>query len=214
MKKFASVLLSMIVVLASVSMSEEIIIADSLEGSRLVGLLITREDLSAYTGENGVLFASCTPKEPDAEPEYSFGEVNGLRLLCFLVPDETGEGNNIISNVDDGISAVDFDINEDGSSIKMDAAISVVPGQDEELFFYNPVLMTDSGQVFAVPGDFMAINAAMNPPGSSVGQTIRDERKHQENSREITDTTTANIQIKAVCKPLKILLLKVSRQTN
>ena len=99
---------------------------------------------------------------------------------------------------------------DDGSSVKMDAAISVVPGQGDAFFFYNPVLMADSGQVFAVPGDFMAISAAMNPPGSSVGQTVRDERKHTENGSETTDTTTVSIQIKAVREPLKIRLLQFS----
>ena len=103
MKKYAAVLLTMIVLHASISLSDEITFADSVEDSRLVGLLITKEDLSAYTGEDGILFASCTQKVTDSEPEYSFGEVNGLRLLCFVVPDETGEDSRIISNVDDGI---------------------------------------------------------------------------------------------------------------
>ena len=102
-------------------------------------------------------------------------------------------------------------MNEDGSSIKMEAKISFVPGQDDELFFYNPVLLAASGQVFAVPGDCMAVSAAMNPPGSYVGQTVRDERKHTENGTEITDTTVVSIQIQAVRKPLKIQLLQFSR---
>lgn len=211
MKKTVAVLLTMIVLLALSSLSEGKVTADSLEGSRLVGLLITKEDLSAYAGDNGVIFASCAQQETDGEPEYSFGEVNGLRLLCFVAPDETGEGSRIISNVDDGISQVDFDMSEDGSSIKMDATISVVPGQEDEFFFYNPVLLTTSGQVFAVPGDFMAVSTTMNPPGSSVGQTIRDERKHTENGKEITDTTTVSIQIQTVRKPLKIRLLQFNK---
>ena len=212
MKKTAAVLLTMIVLLASTAMPEEIIHADSLEGSRLVGLLITKEDLSAYAGEDGVIFASCTQKETDDEPEYSFGEVNGLRFLCFVVPDETGEGSRIVSNVDDGISTVDFDMSEDGSSVKMDAAINVVPGEDDELFFYNPILLTSSGEVLSVPGDFMAVSSAMNPPGSSVGQTVRDERTHTENGKEITDTTAVSIQINAVREPLKIRLLQFSAE--
>ena len=211
MKKIAAVLLTMIALLSSIALSEEAAPADPSEGSRLIGLLITQEDLSAYAGEDGVLIASCAQEEADADPEYSFGEVDGLRLLCFTVPDETGEGSRIVSNVDDGISAVDFDMSDDGSSVKMDAAISVVPGQGDAFFFYNPVLMAASGRVFAVPGDFMAVSAAMNPPGSSVGQTIRDERKHTEDGHEITDTTIASIQIKAVRKPLKIRLLQFDK---
>lgn len=126
MKKIAAVLLTMIALLSSIALSEEAAPADPSEGSRLIGLLITQEDLSAYAGEDGVLIASCAQQEADADPEYSFGEVDGLRLLCFTVPDETGEGSRIVSNVDDGISAVDFDMSDDGSSVKMDAAISVV----------------------------------------------------------------------------------------
>ena len=71
-------------------------------------------------------------------------------------------------------------------------------------------MRTASGQVFAVPGDFMAVSADANPIGSLVGQTIRDERKHTENGREITDATTAGIQIEAVREPLKIRLLQFS----
>ena len=210
MKRTFSVLLTVIILLFAVSLAEEAMTADLSEGSRLVGLLITREDLSAYTGEDGILLASCTKNETDDETEYSFGEVKGLRLICFIAPEESGEGSDIISNVDDGISAVDFDMNEDGSSIKMEATISVVPGQDDALFFYNPVLLAASGQVFAVPGDCMAVSAAMNPPGSYVGQTVRDERKHTENGMEITDTTIVNIQIQAVRKPIKNWLLQFS----
>ena len=210
MKRTIFILLTVIVLLAAVSLAEEAMTADLMEGSRLVGLLITREDLSEYTGEAGVLFASCMQNETDDETEYTFGEVNGLRLICFIAPEESGEGSSVISNVDDGISAVDFDMNEDGNSIKMEATISVVPGQDDELFFYNPVLLAASGQVFAVPGDCMAVSAALNPPGSAIGQTVRDERKHIENGSEIIDTTTVNIQIKAVREPLEIRLLQFS----
>ena len=167
MKKIIAALLTVIILLSTVSLAEEDMTADLSEGSRLIGLLITREDLSAYTGEAGVVLASCTQEGPESEIEYFFGDINGLRLICFIVPEESGEGSSIISNVDDGISAVDFDMNEDGSSIRMEAKISFVPGRDDELFFYNPVLLAASGQIFAVPGDCMAVSAAMNPPGSS-----------------------------------------------
>lgn len=211
MKRIAAVLLTVIALLTAIAFSEEAAPAETFEGSRLIGLLITREDLSAYVGEDGVLFASCTQEGADAEPEYSFGGIDGLRLLCFTVPEESGEGRRVVSNVDDGISAVDFEMSDDGSSVKMDATISVVPGQTDAFYFYNPVLLAASGQVFAVPGDFMAVSAETNPPGSSVGQTIRDERKRAEDGDEITDTTVVSLQIKAVRKPLKIRLLQFDR---
>lgn len=154
--------------------------------------------------------ASCVQKDQD--PEYVFEIAGGLRLICFLMPDETGDGNRMVSNVDDGFSAVHFDMGEEGRSITMDAEIRFVPGQEDELFFYNPVLLADSGQVFAVPGDFMAVNAAMNPVGSSVGQTIRDERTHRENGAEITDTTAVSVQITAVREPMEIRLLQFSEK--
>ena len=121
MKKMAAALFAMVVLLVSVSLSEETAPADASEGSRLIGLLITREDLSGYTDETGVLSASCTRKAPDAEIEYQFGDINSLRLICFIIPEGSEEGSAVISNVDDGISAVDFNMSEDGSFIKMDA---------------------------------------------------------------------------------------------
>ena len=211
MKKRIAALLTVIVLLSAVSPAEEVMTADLTEGSRLIGLLITGEDLSAYTGGSGVLFASRTQTGPDGETEYSFGEIKGLRLICFMTRSENGEGSGIISNVDDGISAVDFEMNEDGSSIKMEATIRFVPGRDDALFFCNPVMLAASGQVFAVPGDCMAVSAAMDPPGSCVGQTVRDVRKHTENGTEISDTTMVDIRIQAVRAPLKIRLLQFSR---
>lgn len=208
MKKIAAVLLTMMVLLASASLSEEMLPANLSEGSRLIGLLITKEDLSVYTGESGVLLAECLQSAPDCDPEYIFGDVRGLRLICFMLPDAAGEGSRIVSNMDDGFTDIDYDINEDSASVKIDGTISVVPGQEEMLFFFNPVLLAVSGQVFAIPGDFMAVSAAMNPIGSSVGQTIREERKHEEKGMEITDTTTVAIQISAVREPMEIHLLQ------
>ncbi|MBR4331661.1 MAG: hypothetical protein IKP72_03190 [Clostridia bacterium] len=212
MKKIAAALFLIAISLASAALSEAPAPYGASENSRLIGLLITREDLSASAGEDGVIWASCTQNGPDADIEYSFGDVGGLRLICFAAPEEGGEGSRIVSNVDDGISAVNFDLNEDGSTVKMDAVIRFVPGLDDAFFFYNPVMRTASGQVFAVPGDFMAVSADANPIGSLVGQTIRDERKHTENGKEIIDATTAGIQIEAVREPLKIRLLQFSAE--
>ncbi len=189
---------------------EEAASADSSEESRLIGLLVTREDLTKYTDETGVILASVTREGPDADPEFTFGDISGLQVICFIAPEDDGEDSRVVSSVDDGISAVNFDLNEDGSSIKMDATISFVPGRDETLFFCNPVFRTGSGQVFAVPGDFMAVSAAMNPPGSSVGQAVQDERKHTENGSVTVDTTTAGIQIETVPEPVEIRLLQFS----
>ena len=210
MKKTTAAFLIMVLLFATFALSEEGIHADFWEGSRLIGALITMEDLSAYTNEAGILPASRMQEEPDDEAEYVFGNVGGLRLICFTIPDESGDGSQIASNVDEGFSDVHFGISEDGNAVSMEAAISFVPGQDDALFFFNPVLLARSGQVFAMPGDFMAVSAAMNPPGSAVGQTIRDERKHTESGNETSDETVIAIQINAVSEPLEIHLLQFS----
>ena len=213
MKKRFGMILLLFACLAFLALSPaaatagDAVAADIWEGSRLVGLLITREDLSAHTGPEGVLFASLTRGEAEGETEYSFGEADGLRLICFIAPDETGE-DGIVSIADDGFFSVDFEMNEDGSSVNMDAAVCYVPGEREELFFFNPVFLAASGQVFASPGDFMAVSAEMNPPGSSVGQTVRDDRTRAENGREYTDTTVVSIHIHSVSRPVKIRLLQ------
>ena len=133
-KKLAAVLFVIIMLLVSVSLSEETVSADTSEGSRLIGLLITREDLAGHTDESGVLLASCLQKGSVDETEYRFGDISGLRLICFIASEGNGEESFVISNADDGISAVDFNMNEDGSSVKMDATISFVPGQNEAFF--------------------------------------------------------------------------------
>lgn len=212
MKKNAAVFLMIILLLASAALSEGTLPAEISEGSRLIGLLITREDLTAHTGQTGVLPASCLQAAPDADPEYLFGDVNGLRLIGFMLPDASGEGSRVVSSVDDGLTDVSFDVSEDSGSVSMDAAIRFVPGQEEVFFFFNPVVMAASGQVFAVPGDFMAVSAAANPPGSSVGQTLREDRKHTENGTEITDTTTVAVRIDAVREPAEIRLIQFSEK--
>ncbi len=211
MKKIASVILIMIL-LASASFSEKLLPADLSEGSRLVGLLITREDLSVYTGDAGILLASRMQTEADSDPEYIFGDVRGMRLICFMLTDASKEDSHVVSDVDDGFTAIDFDISNGTGSVSINAAISFVPRQEDVSFFFNPVLMAASGQVFAVPGDCMAVNAAMNPPGSSVGQSIRDERKLTENGAETIDTTSVAIQINAVREATEIRLLQFSEK--
>ena len=57
----------------------------------------------------------------------------------------------------------------------------------------------------------MAVSAEMNPPGASVGQTVRDERKHTENGIEFVDNTEVSVEIMAVREPLKIRLLQFNK---
>ena len=217
MRRLLPVLITIMVILSSVSLAETVstepspVPANPTEGSRLAGLFITKEDISSYVGEEGLLWASVSDENVESGPEYQFETVGGLRLICFAVPEDEGEGNSIVSNVDDGFSAVDFNLSEDTGSIRMKASVSVVPKQDEEVFFYNPVLRTEDGRVFAVPGDFMVVSAEMNPPGASVGQTVRDERKHTENGTEIVDVTEVNVEITAVREPLKVRLLQYNK---
>ena len=213
MRRLLPVLIAIMVILSSVSLAETAspAPADPTEGSRLVGLFITKEDISSYIGEEGLLWASASDENTESGPEYRFEAVNGLRLICFTVPEDGGEGNFIVSNVDDGFAAVDFSMSEDTGNIRMKASVSVVPKQDEDIFFYNPVLRTKDGRIFAVPGDFMVVSAEMNPPGASVGQTVRDERKHTENGTEIVDVTEVNVEILAVREPQKIRLLQFNK---
>ncbi len=105
---------------------------------------------------------------------------------------------------------MNFDLNEEESTVKMDAVIRFCSGLGRRVLFLQSRDAHSLGQVFAVPGDFMAVSADANPIGSLVGQTIQDERNHTENGREIIDATTAGIQIEAVREPLKIRLLQFS----
>ena len=179
--------------------------------SRLVGLFITKEDLAHYVGEDGVLWATVSQETPDADVECVFEGVSGLRLICFSLPEENGQDARVVSIADDGIADVHFDMTETGDAVKIDGTVSCVPGQEEEYFFCNPVFLTSDGRVCAVPGDFMAVSAEMMPFGASVGQKLRDERKHTENGEIMTDVTEASLQILAVREPLKIMFVQFSQ---
>ena len=120
MKKIAVVFLFMLLLVVPLSFSEGLLPTDLSEGSRLIGLLITREDLSAYTGGSGVLPASSLQPAPDSYPEYLFGDVRGLRLICFMLPDASGEGSRIVSNVDDGLT----DAYKENRCVKLQFAVS------------------------------------------------------------------------------------------
>ena len=217
MKKWFPVLIAVLVLLFPVSLAETAapgsaaVPADPAAGSRLAGLYITKEDISPLTGEEGLLWASVSGEGSDAGPEYRFEAVSGLRLICFTVPGDGDEGGSVVSNVDDGITAADFSLSEDTGSVRMKASVSVVPKQEEEVFFFNPVLRTEDGRVYTVPGDFTVISAEMNPPGAVVGQTVRDERTRTENETETVDVTEVNAEIVAVREPLKIRLLQFSK---
>ena len=150
--------------------------------------------------------------DPFDAPEYIFVDVRRLRLTCFMSPDAARDDRHIVFIVDDGFTDIHFDINEDSSSVRMDVDISFVPGPEDTLFFFTPVLMTVAGQLYAVPGDFMTVNTAVNPPRSSVAQAILDERKHTENGSEAAVTTSITIQIHAVREPMEIHLLQFSEK--
>ena len=184
-------------------------LAEGADGSRLIGILITKEDLTGFIGGDGCLWAASV-ETPDGDVEYVFENAVGLRLLCFFLPEGNGEGNRVVSNVDDGFAAVDFQLTENGESVKMTGTVLCVPGQEEEYFFYNPVFLAADGRVCAVPGDFMAVSADMMPCGASMGQTLRDQRTHTENGTETVDVTEVNVEIRAVRAPQKITFLQFS----
>lgn len=182
--------------------------AGSTEGTRLIGLFMTTRDLSPYVGEDGVLWASIHPGTDPSETEYRFEGIDGLRFICYTDRDKNGEPA-IISNIDEGISRADLEL-EDESSVQMSGTILFVPGPDETCFFYNPVLKAQDGSVFAVPGDPMAVDASMSLPDAAVGQTLRDERKHTEHGAEVTDVTNVSMEIGIRREPLRITLLQFS----
>lgn len=185
--------------------------AESAEVSRLIGVLITTQDISLFAGDEGVLWASVVPGTSGADTQYEFKNsqfepIGGLRFLCFIGQDENGE-SNIITNVDDGICKADFNF-ENESSLKMEGTLLYAPKPDDVCFFYNPVFLAEDDRVFAVPGDFLLVNGDMNPLGALVGLKLRDERKHFEDGQEITDVTVVNLEIKTVREPLKMSLLQ------
>ena len=187
--------------------------AETAGGSSLIGVLITKEDLSPLLGNEGVLWATVSGESPEADTEYTFEGVNGIRLFYFLCSEESGDSQRIVSKVDDEISAADFSFSDssNGSSMSIDGAIYFVPEQSEADFYYNPVMQAGDGRVFAIPGDAMAVSADMNPPGSSLGQALHDERKHTEKGVELIDTTDVNLELRAVRRPLKISLLQFDK---
>ena len=111
MKRAGAALLTMIMLIAFSAWAEGTAGADSLEGPRLIGLFIAREDLAAYTDDTGILTADCRKTSPDGDVQYVFGGISGLNLICFLLPGEAGEGSRIVSDVDKAFTAVDFDVN-------------------------------------------------------------------------------------------------------
>ena len=187
--------------------------AETAGGSSLIGVLITKEDLSPLLGDEGVLWATVSGGSPEADTEYAFEGVDGIRLFYFVCPEEDGEGQRIVSKVDAEIAAADFSFSDSstGSSMSIDGDVYFVPEQSETAFFYNPVLQVEDGRVFAVPGDAMAVSADMNPPGSSLGQSLHDERKHLEKGVDLIDTTDVNLELRAVRRPHKISLLQFDK---
>ncbi len=185
--------------------------AEALEGTRLIGLLVTTRDIAPFTGGEGVLWAAKVPGSAGGSTEYAFWDApseisGGLRFFCFPGQDENGE-SGFISQADDGICKADF-LFEDESSVKMDGTILYAPKKEEARFFCNPVLLAADGRAFAVPGDFLSVSAGTNPPGSSVALKVTDQRKHTEDGREITDVTEVSIAVEAVREPLRLALLQ------
>ena len=180
--------------------------AEAMEGSRLIGLFMTTDDLAPLVGDDGVLWAAVHPGTDASETEYSFGGVRGLCFIGSIGRDEQGQ-DVVISDVDEGISKADLNF-ADESFIQMNGTILFVPGPEEVNFYYNPVLEAQDGRVFTVPGDPMTVDASMGLPGAAVGQTLRDERKHAEDGVEVTDVTEVSMEIKTVREPLQITLLQ------
>ena len=180
--------------------------AESMEGSRLIGLYMTTHDLSSLVGDDGVVWAVTRQGTNTDETEYCFDGARGLRFICDIDEDENGE-SSIVSNVDDGICQADFQF-EDERTVEMRGTILFVPGAEETCFFYNPVMKSQDGRVFVMPGEPMVVDASMSQPGAAVGQTLRDERRHVVNGAEITDVTVVSLEIQAVRAPVQVTLLQ------
>ena len=166
---------------------------------RLIGVFITTEYLELF--DQGRLYAKLVDDSyTDSETgkivttkNYVFDGIEGIACFSARYTDESGVqywrigGDDAISDVDTNFNSTDA-----GDSIDMKGTIYVSASKGFNVFYYNPVYQTATGEVYLMSGQSMSHGGELST-GMSSSQALKEEQTVTIDG-EIT-TISSNIEV-------------------
>ncbi len=149
---------------------------------RLIGVFITTEYLELF--DQGRLYAKLVDDSyTDSETgkivttkNYVFDGIEGIACFSARYTDESGVqywrigGDDAISDVDTNFNSTDA-----GDSIDMKGTIYVSASKGFNVFYYNPVYQTATGEVYLMSGQSMSHGGELST-GMSSSQALKEEQ--------------------------------------
>ena len=149
---------------------------------RLIGVFITTEYLELF--DQGRLYAKLVDDSyTDSETgkivttkNYVFDGIEGIACFSARYTDESGVqywrigGDDAISDVDTNFNSTDA-----GDSIHMKGTIYVSASKGFNVFYYNPVYQTATGEVYLMSGQSMSHGGELST-GMSSSQALKEEQ--------------------------------------
>ena len=149
---------------------------------RLIGVFITTEYLELF--DQGRLYAKLVDDSyTDSETgkivttkNYVFDGIEGIACFSARYTDESGVqywrigGDDAISDLDTNFNSTDA-----GDSIDMKGTIYVSASKGFNVFYYNPVYQTATGEVYLMSGQSMSHGGELST-GMSSSQALKEEQ--------------------------------------
>lgn len=158
--------------------------SDSASKDRLIGVFITTEYLDLFDYE-GKLYAILVD-DPYTDPEtgetvttkkYVFDCIEGIAYFSARYTDEESGMQYWGTGGDDAISDAHtaFNSTDAGDSIEMKGTIYVSTSKGSNVFYYNPVYQTATGEVYLMSGQGMSLGGELST-GMSSSRALKEEQ--------------------------------------
>lgn len=143
--------------------------------------------------------------ETHSRKEYVFDGVDGFSYFAPNITDEFGtyrsmSGDNTITDGNIHINSTD-----EGETVSLKGTIYVSASGNQNIFCFNPVYQSSTGEVYAVSGNSMS---AGNIAGTSMSHKITENQSETSSSSTTSSGTEVEITISYIDEPTNVSILQ------
>lgn len=186
----------------------------------LVGIYVTTEPLDPAPGDGQRLYADTvkTPWTDEEGKSHDFFEYDlpgEGAALYFTVWEGTGDNRHTASHSDDAVQDISHEIRVAGydgqqETNALTGTVSVAPGDEERVLYFNPIRQQEDGQVYVTPesGFGFSIGTGNRSEGEVYGHELSETTTITVDGEETEAGTTIKVKVSVMFAPESVTVLQ------